>query len=64
MALYEYKCNKCGHEFEQMGKITEDCSIVECPECGEKAQKQMSCTGFKLSDGGCGWANKGYSGKG
>ncbi|EKE01281.1 MAG: hypothetical protein ACD_21C00173G0001 [uncultured bacterium] len=53
MPIYEYKCKKCGHEFEQLQKVT-DKLLQTCPECGKKSLvKLVSNTSFQLK--GTGW---------
>jgi len=32
MPIYEYECDRCGHRFEQVMKISE--SAPACPACG------------------------------
>ena len=53
MPIYEYKCKKCGHRFEQLQKITEK-PLRICPKC-KKTQlvKLVSNTSFQLK--GTGW---------
>ena len=51
MPIYEYSCEKCGHEFEEL--VFDDVAPV-CPHCGSReTHKLMSrcahCTG---GDGG------------
>lgn len=51
MPIYEYSCDKCGHEFEEL--VFDDAAPV-CPHCGShETRKLMSrcahCTG---GDGG------------
>jgi putative FmdB family regulatory protein len=44
MPIFEYKCKKCGHEFESLvfGK-----EIPQCPSCASAdVGKLMSCCGF------------------
>jgi putative FmdB family regulatory protein len=36
MPIYEYKCNRCGHSFEQIVFPSDDESSFECPSCGKK----------------------------
>jgi len=59
---YEYICKACGHEWEADQKITEH-PLTECPECREhEAKRQISKgSGFRLADGGVGWAKNLYS---
>jgi len=49
MAIYEYKCNDCGHEFIEEQKIIETVDEVECPKCGKKAKKQISLSSFTMT---------------
>lgn len=59
MPTYEYKCPKCGAEFEAFQKITSKPG-AKCPTCGAKATRQMSAgaglvfkgSGFYLTDYG------------
>lgn len=59
MPIYEYECEKCGHEFEREQRITAD-PIKTCPECkARKVKKLISQTSFVLKGGG--WYNDLYS---
>jgi len=65
MPIYEYKCENCGHEFEEMLHFSErdiplntPCSF---PTCGGKVHLKMSLGSFHLK--GSGWYKDGY-GKG
>lgn len=52
MPIYEYGCEKCGHEFEAIQKISED-PLKTCPECGQDTlRKKVSAAGFRLKGGG------------
>lgn len=52
MPIYEYRCGACGHEFEQIQKIS-DKPLLECPDCGKTALKKLiSAAGFRLKGGG------------
>ena len=42
MPLFEYKCKKCNFLFEILVKQTEAAETKECPQCGSKADKQIS----------------------
>ncbi|MBN2190565.1 MAG: hypothetical protein JW728_05060 [Candidatus Aureabacteria bacterium] len=35
MPTYEYKCKKCGHEFELFQKMS-DPAVKDCPKCNAK----------------------------
>jgi putative FmdB family regulatory protein len=41
MPTYDYRCQKCGHQFEVFQKITDD-PIDTCPECNGKAERVIS----------------------
>ena len=62
MPIYEYKCENCGYEFEEMLHFSErevpinaPCSF---PTCGGKVHLKMSLGSFHLK--GDGWAKDGY----
>jgi len=45
MPIYEYKCKKCDHFFEELVSLNQE-SPVPCPECGaKKTEKQLSLIG-------------------
>ena len=53
MPIYEYACQTCHHEFDQIRKIAES-ETVPCPACsGGVAQRLVSAAGFQLK--GSGW---------
>ncbi|HSJ96211.1 MAG TPA: zinc ribbon domain-containing protein [Myxococcota bacterium] len=59
MPIYEYLCEKCGHEFEREQRITED-PVKTCPQCrARKVRRLISRTGFVLK--GSGWYSDLYS---
>lgn len=46
MPIYEFKCKKCGEEFEKLCKMGTEFS--PCPKCkNEDVEKKMSNFGFK-----------------
>ncbi len=59
MPTYDYKCPKCGTEFQEFQKITAKPG-AKCPKCGAKAERQLSGgaglvfkgSGFYLTDYG------------
>lgn len=61
MPTYEYKCNKCHKNFEQVQKITEP-PLKECPKCGGPVKRLISTTTFTLKGGG--WYKDGYASTG
>jgi putative FmdB family regulatory protein len=60
MPIYEYKCKKCGKEFEVFQGIT-DRSVTSCKFCRGSVRKMMSLTSFHLK--GSGWYATDYGGK-
>lgn len=41
MPLYDYRCPHCDHAFEELRPLAERAS-APCPQCGRKAEKQIS----------------------
>lgn len=59
MPTYEYRCEKCGHEFEREQRITEE-PVKKCPSCrSARAKRLISATSFVLKGGG--WYSDLYS---
>src|ERR1022692_4084886 len=44
MPIYEYKCQDCGTKFEKLVRKTSEDAGVECPSCGQKAQRGTECS--------------------
>jgi putative FmdB family regulatory protein len=52
MPTYEYACKSCGHQWEEIQKISE-APLTECPECHQaEAQRLISGGNFILKGGG------------
>lgn len=52
MPIYEYRCPECGHEFEQLQRMSDD-PVKVCPSCNsEQVKKLISRTSFVLKGGG------------
>ena len=60
MPIYEYRCKKCGKQFEAFQGITEP-DLKTCKFCRGKVQKMMSLSSFSLK--GTGWYATDYKGK-
>ena len=53
MPIYEYQCEQCGFQFEQLQKVSDE-PLQNCPECGQMSlRKLVSAAGFQLK--GTGW---------
>ncbi|HBH86911.1 MAG TPA: zinc ribbon domain-containing protein [Syntrophaceae bacterium] len=60
MPIYEYKCKKCGKEFELFQNIT-DPAVKNCKFCKGPVNKLISMSSFHLK--GSGWYVTDYGGK-
>lgn len=59
MPTYEYLCSACGHNFEQVQKISED-ALKDCPQCGKSELKRLvNAAAFHLK--GSGWYKTDYA---
>jgi putative FmdB family regulatory protein len=38
MPTYDYRCEKCGHEFERFQRMSEP-PVKRCPECGGRVRR-------------------------
>lgn len=62
MPIYEYQCERCGHQLEAFQKMSE-APLTDCPACHQAAlQKLVSAAGFQLK--GSGWYVTDYRDKG
>ena len=61
MPIYEYSCQECGKDFEEIQKFS-DPPIELCPCCGSlEAKRKVSVSAFHLKGGG--WYKDGYGDK-
>ncbi len=60
MPFYEYQCTACGHQHEELQRIT-DGALRKCPVCGRSALRRlMSAPAFRLK--GSGWYETDFKG--
>jgi putative FmdB family regulatory protein len=59
--LYEYRCEKCGHRFEKIEKVSA-APVKPCPRCGGKAERVVAPSAIQFK--GSGWYATDYAGKG
>jgi putative FmdB family regulatory protein len=52
MPSYEYRCEKCGHIFEEFTRSVDHENIKPCPKCGNMTEREIFSPGFKLSGKG------------
>jgi putative FmdB family regulatory protein len=60
MPTYEYGCAACGHEWEEMQRITE-APIEVCPKCGKTQAHRLISAGTNFILKGGGWYSDLYS---
>ncbi|HMK36720.1 MAG TPA: zinc ribbon domain-containing protein [Desulfomonilaceae bacterium] len=60
MPIYEYRCEKCGNEFEEWQKFS-DPVVDKCPSCGGLSRRLISQSTFVLK--GTGWYVTDYARK-
>ena len=48
MPTYEYRCPKCGTDFELMRRMSELNDPASCPRCGDKAERLTSVFASKV----------------
>lgn len=60
MPIYEYRCQKCGHQFEVIQKFSDE-PLRTCTTCKGKLTKLVSQTSFQLK--GSGWYVSDYARK-
>ena len=54
MPTYDYRCDACGHEFEQFQSITAK-SLRKCPQCGKTKLKRLIGAGAAVIFKGSGF---------
>ncbi len=53
MPIYEYRCQKCGHQFEKLVRSSTSLDDLKCPRCGERyLERLMSVFGIAGAAGG------------
>ena len=59
MPTYEYRCEKCGHAFEEFQSITAR-PIKKCPRCGKLSVKRLISAGVGIIFRGSGFYETDY----
>lgn len=60
MPLYEYRCLKCGHQFEKIQSFSAP-DEKECPVCKGEVERLISASAFQFK--GAGWYVNDYASK-
>lgn len=63
MPTYDYRCNACGHVFEEF-QMMSDPVLRKCPECGELKLERLIGTGAGFVFKGSGYYVTDYRSKG
>lgn len=58
MAIYEYRCDDCGAQFEARRAMKDADAPIECPECGSMHTRRGLSLFFSSSRGGDGGASR------
>lgn len=61
MPLYEYRCKKCGHQFEKIQSFSAP-DEKECPVCKGELERLISAPAIQFK--GAGWYVTDYASKG
>lgn len=61
MPLYEYRCKKCGHQFEKIHSFSAP-EEKECPQCHGAVERLLSAPAIQFK--GSGWYVSDYARKG
>jgi putative FmdB family regulatory protein len=59
MPTYEYRCEACGHQFEQYQSITAT-PLRKCPACGQRSVQRLLGTGGGIIFKGSGFYQTDY----
>jgi putative FmdB family regulatory protein len=60
MPIFEYKCRKCGENFEVLFRSRDEKLVVACPQCGsKKAERLLSAFAGKVGNTSAGGAGCG-----
>jgi putative FmdB family regulatory protein len=59
MPTYEYKCENCGHQFEEFQSMSEP-ALEKCPECKKKKLRRLFGTGAAILFKGSGFYETDY----
>jgi putative FmdB family regulatory protein len=59
MPTYEYVCDACGHDFEELQSFS-DPPLTKCPNCGKKKLRRLFGTGAAVLFKGSGFYETDY----
>lgn len=59
MPTYDYRCDACGHTFEEFQRMSEE-PLQKCPQCKKKKLKRLIGTGAAIIFKGSGFYQTDY----
>lgn len=59
MPTYEYQCDGCGHQFDELQSFSEP-ALTKCPECKKKKLRRLFGTGAAVLFKGSGFYETDY----
>lgn len=62
MPFYEYQCSNCGHELEELQRMS-DAPLTKCPSCGKDTLKKLIGSGGGIIFKGSGFYHTDYKNK-
>ncbi len=62
MPTYQYECEACGHEFEELQSMT-DKKLTKCPKCGKNKLARLIGSGAGMIFKGSGFYETDYKKK-
>ncbi len=62
MPTYQYECEACGHDFEELQSMTEK-KLTKCPKCGKKKLARLIGGGAGMIFKGSGFYETDYKKK-
>ena len=62
MPTYQYECEACGHEFEELQSMT-DKKLTKCPKCGKNKLARLIGSGSGMIFKGSGFYETDYKKK-
>jgi putative FmdB family regulatory protein len=62
MPTYEYECQACGHDFEELQSMT-DAKLTKCPKCGKNKLARLIGSGAGMIFKGSGFYETDYKKK-
>ncbi len=65
MPMYEYRCQECGRQYEQLRRMSEADQDLKCPQCGsENVKRQYSACAIGAGSAGSSGAGACGGGRG